>query len=104
MAISATWFTYKRHNTYLISITLQGTVSFVSKEYGGRVHMTKACGCLYQLQQRDVVLADRAFHVQKIVAFKGAILNIPAFTKGKAQLPAAERDANWPMCGSTLNV
>ena len=38
MAKAATWSTYKHHNTvkYLISITPQGTVSFISKGYGGR--------------------------------------------------------------------
>ena len=38
MSKAVTWSTYKHHNTvkYLISITPQGTVSFISKGYGGR--------------------------------------------------------------------
>ena len=95
MAKAATWSTYKHHNTvkYLISITPQGTVSFISKGYGGRVsdkYITENCGYLYKLQPGDVVLADRGFNVQESVAYRGAILNIPAFTKGKAQLPAVD--------------
>ena len=109
MARSATWSTYKHHNTvkYLISITPQGTVSFLSKGYGGRVsdkHITEDCGYLYKLQQGDVVLADRGFNVQKSVAFRGATLNIPAFTKGKSQLPAADVEETCKLANVRIHV
>ena len=71
----------------------QGTVSFVLKGHGGRVsdkYITENCGYLYKLQPGDVVLADRGFNVQQSVAYRGATLNIPAFTKRKAQLPAVD--------------
>ncbi len=60
---AATWSTYENYNTakYLISVTPQGTVSFVSKRYGGRVfdkYITEDCGYLCKLQPQDVVLAD----------------------------------------------
>ena len=60
--------------------------------YGGRVsdkHITEDCGYLYKLQQGDVVLANSGVNGQESVAYRGSTLNIPAFTKGKAQLPAA---------------
>ena len=109
MAKSATWSTYKHHNTvkYLISITPQGTVSFLSKGYRGRVsdkHITEDCGYLYKLQQGDVVLADRGFNVQESVAYRGATLNIPAFTKGKAQLPAADVEQTRKVANVRIHV
>ena len=35
---------------------------------------------------QEMVLADRGFNVNESVAFRGATLDIPAFTRGKAQL------------------
>jgi hypothetical protein len=37
-----------------------------------------------------LVLADRGFAVHESVQFRQAKLNIPAFTKGKAQLDSAD--------------
>jgi len=39
MERAQTWSNYKKHNTYkfLIGITTQGSVSFISKGWGGRV-------------------------------------------------------------------
>ena len=109
MARCATWSTYKHHHTvkYLISITPQGTVSFISKGYGGRVsdkHITEDCGYLYKLQQGDVVLADRGFNVQESVAYRGATLNIPAFTKGKGQPPAADVEETRKLANVRIHV
>ena len=49
-------------------------------------YITEDCGYLSKLQAGDVVLADRGFNVEDSVAYRGATLNIPAFTKGKSQL------------------
>ena len=93
---AATWSSYKYYNTakYLISVTLQGTVSFVSKGYGGRVSdkfITEDCGYLCKLQPQDVVLADRGFNVEDSIACRGATLNIPVFTRGQSQLVESTR-------------
>jgi len=93
MSRAVTWSTYKHHNTvkYLISVTPQGTVSFISKGYGGRVsdkYLTESCGYL-KLLPGDVVIADRGFNVEDSVAYRGATLNIPAFTKG--EIPTTPR-------------
>lgn len=92
---AATWSNYKSYNTakYLVSITPQGTVNFISKGYGGRVSdkfITDDCGYLFKLQPEDVVLADRGFNVEDSVAYRGAKLNIPAFTRGQSQLAAKD--------------
>lgn len=91
MSKAATWSTYKHYNTvkYLISVTPQGTVNFISKGYGGRVSdqfITENSGYLAKLSPGDVVLADRGFNVKESLAYMGATLNIPSFTRGKAQL------------------
>ena len=67
-----TWSNYKQHNTvkFLISVTPQGTISFVSKAWGGRAsdkYITEHCGILEHLLRGDLILADRGFTVQDSV-------------------------------------
>lgn len=64
-----TWSNYKQHNTckFLIGITPQGSISFVSQGWGGRVsnvHLTENCGILENLLHGDLVIADRGFKIQ----------------------------------------
>ena len=54
LAHAQTWSSYKHHNTakFLIRITPQGTVSFISKGWGGRASdkfITEHCGLLKKL-------------------------------------------------------
>lgn len=63
-ARAQTWSSYKHHNTakYLIGISPQGSVSYISQGYGGRASdkfITNNCGFLDKLEYGDVVLADR---------------------------------------------
>ena len=95
LARSQTWSTYKSHNTfkYLVGVTPQGTISFVSKAWGGRVPdkaITQECGILNKLLPGDVVLADRGFTIFDLVEQYQAHAKLPAFTKGKHQLEAKE--------------
>ena len=95
LARSQTWSTYKSHNTfkYLIGVTPQGTISFVSKAWGGRVSdkaITQECGILNKLLPGDVVLADRGFTIFDLVQQYQAHAKLPAFTKGKNQLEAKD--------------
>ena len=69
LARSQTWSTYKSHNTikYLFDITPQGTISSVSKAWGGQVSdkvITDQCGILSKLLPRDLVLADQGLEIQ----------------------------------------
>jgi len=78
---------------YLIGITPQGTVSFVSRSWGVRVshkQITQECGILSLLLPGNVVLADRGFNIYELVAIHQAEAKLPAFTKGKTQLSAKE--------------
>ena len=106
---AATWSTYKHYNTakYLISVTPQGTVSFISKGYGGRVsdkHITINSGYLDKLNSGDVVLADRGFNVEESVAYQGATLNIPAFTQGKPQLSPEDVESTRKIANVRIHV
>ena len=95
LARAQTWSSYKHHNTikYLISVTPQGTISFISKAWGGRTSdkkITEDSGYLNKLNVGDV-LADRGFNIAETVAMEcAASVLIPSFTKGKKQLSAAE--------------
>lgn len=83
-----TWSNYKHHNTLkcLIGITPQGSISFISRAWGGRVsdkYLTEHCNILRKLLPGDIVLADRGFDIADSVALQQAKLHIPAFTRGK---------------------
>ena len=91
-ARAQTYSQYKHHNTVklLIGITPQGSVSFISKGWGGRVsdlHLTEHCGILNNLPV-DLVLADRGFNIQESIGIYCAEVKLPPFTEGKPQLIA----------------
>ena len=54
--------------------------------------ITRKCGSevLEQIEFGDTVLADRGFSIADDLAFRGAHLVIPAFTKGNSQLSYSE--------------
>ena len=95
IARAMTWSNYKHHNTnkFLTGVTPQGSVSFISKAWGGRVsdkHLTENSGILNNVLPVDIVLADRGFNIADSVGFYQAKLHISSFTKGKKQLTALE--------------
>jgi len=90
-AKAQTWSSYKNKNTvkYLIAITPQGVISFISQGWGGRTsdkHITENCSLLNNWVSGDVILADRGFTISESVGFHCATLKTPAFTKGVPQL------------------
>ena len=92
-----TWSSYKHHNTFkfLIAISPQGTITFVSKAWGGRTsdqYITENCGILDNLLPGDEVLADRGFNVEDAFRFYCAKIATPPFTRGKKQLSKLEVD------------
>ncbi|XP_077982798.1 uncharacterized protein LOC144437668 isoform X1 [Glandiceps talaboti] len=98
VARAQTWSNYKHHNTakFLIGISPQGTIIYISKAWGGRVsdvYLTESCGILKKLLPGDEVLADRGFTIEASVSAYRAVLKIPAFTKGKLQLE--RKDIDW---------
>ena len=97
MARAQTYSQYKHHNTvkFLIGISPQGVISYVSKGWGGRAsdkYITENCGILNHILPGDQILADRGFTVQESVGFYCAEIKIPPFTRGKKQLSRIEVD------------
>ncbi|XP_043241449.1 uncharacterized protein LOC122391507 [Amphibalanus amphitrite] len=109
LARAETYSSYKHHNTvkFLIGITPQGTVSFISDGWGGRVsdkHITQHCNILDNLVPGDVILADRGFDIQEAVGFYCATVKIPAFTKGKKQLSGIEVEQTRRIANVRIHV
>ena len=106
---ASTWSNYKHHNTakMLLGIAPQGVVSFVLECWGGRVndkHLTEHSGILRKLSPGDIVLADRGFDIAESVAMMQAQIHIPAFTKGKQQLSAAEVESTRKIAKVRIHV
>ena len=104
-----TWSNYKKHNTikYLIGITPQGSVAFISKGWGGRasdVHITEHCGILDNLLPGDVVLADQGFTIEQSVGMFCAEVKHPTFTRGKKQLSKLEVDTTQQLAKVRIHV
>ena len=109
MARAQTWSSYKHHNTvkFLIAITPQGVISFLSKGWGGRVpdkHITEQCGFLNYILPGDVILADRGFDIQASVGAQCAEVKIPAFTRGKGQLSPLEIETTRKIANCRIHV
>ena len=100
---------YKNNNTvkYLIGITPQGTICFISKGWGGRTsdqHVTENSGFLKYLIYGDTVMADRGFNIAEAVRKYGARLQIPSFTKRKEQLRAKEIESTRMIANVRIHV
>lgn len=109
LARAQTFSSYKHHNTIkvLVGITPQGTISFVSEDWGGRVSdkfLTENCGFLEKLIPGDMVMADRGFTITESVGFRQAKLVIPAFTRGKAQLDPVDVEETRGIANVRIHV
>ena len=109
LARAQTYSQYKHHNTvkYLIGITPQGTVSYISEGWGGRTsdkYITEHCSLLKNLLPGDTVLADRGFDISESVGAYCSTLKIPAFTRGKTQLSGIEVDQTRKIANVRIHV
>jgi len=109
LARAQTWSSYKHSNTvkFLIGITPQGSISFLSKAWGGRASdkwITENCGILKKLLPGDLVLADRGFDIAESVGICCAQINIPAFTKGKSQLSPVDIETTRKIASVRIHV
>ena len=109
LASAQSYSSYKSHCTlkYLIGVSPQGTVSFISYGWGGRTsdkHITENCGILDKLLPGDLVLADRGFNCSESVNYYQATLQIPAFTRGKAQLDPVDLEDTRGLAAVRINV
>ncbi|CAG4930973.1 unnamed protein product [Parnassius apollo] len=92
---AATWSQYKSYNTikYLISITPDGLINFISEEYGGRTPdstIFEDSGFLDKLVQKSIVLADRGFkNISHLLEKHGCTLLRPPSESSNSK-PSAE--------------
>lgn len=109
LARALTYSNYKHHNTikYLIGITPTGSISFVSKAWGGRTSdrvITENSGLYDLLRPGDQVLADRGFLIADDLAVRHCSLAIPAFTRGKKQLSRLEVEKSRKLARARIHV
>lgn len=103
------WSNYKHHHTvkFLIGITPQGTICYISKGWGGRTsdkQMVELGNFLNFIKPGDVVLADRGFLIHDSLRILKAKLVIPVFTKGKSQLDPLEIEATRHIAHVRIHV
>lgn len=95
LARAQTWSSSKHQNTikFLIGVTPQGSISFISKAWGGLAsdkYITEHSGILDKLVPGDFVLAARGLDIKKSVGLICAEIKSPSFTKGEKQLHVLE--------------
>lgn len=83
-----TFSSYKNHNTAkaLIGITPSGSVSFISRLYGGSISdrsLFLVSSILDKMDIGDSVMADRGFNIADILDVRGMKLNAPPRKSGE---------------------
>ena len=109
LARAQTYSQYKHHNTvkYLIGITPQGSVRYISSGWGGRTsdkYITENSSFLSYLVPGDLILADRGFDIRDSVSTCCSSLVMPAFTKGKSQLSGIEVEQTQRIANVRIHV
>ena len=89
------WSDYKHHTTikFLVCITPNGSISWVSPAYGGRtsdVHIVQTSGFLKMLEPYDQIMADRGFKIKTILALYQCTLAIPPSGAKGVQFTSAQ--------------
>ena len=77
----------------LVGIVPKGGISFVSTLYGGSIsdkELTQKSGLTEKLQYGDVIMADRGFNIQEMLAIKGVKVNLPPFMNESGQFSESE--------------
>ena len=92
---------------FLIGISPQGVVSFLSRARGGRASnksITEHFGFLLNLLPGDLILADRGFDIQDNVSLHYAEVKVPDFTKGKQQMPPLEEERSQKIANVRIHI
>lgn len=92
---------------FLIGITPQGTISFVSECAGGRMsdkEIVERSPLLNYLLPGDVILADRGFTCDEYARMAMAEVKMPPFTRGKKQLEKIDVDWSRELSAVRIHV
>lgn len=108
-ARNQTYSNYKHGNTtkFLVGITPQGVISYISKSWGGRTidrHITEQSGFLDKMLPGDLILADRGFNIHDSAGLRCAEVKVPAYTRGKRQLSAFEVESTRKLANVRIHV
>jgi hypothetical protein len=100
---------YKSHHTckFLIAITPQGSICFISKGYGGRVsdvEIVRDSGLLSLIHKDNLVMADRGFLIEEDLEKRGALLAMPAFKGTRLQLEGDEVEESRVISNLRIHV
>lgn len=109
LAAAQSWSNYKHSQTikYLIGITPQGSISYISEGWGGRIsdkYITQNSTFLNNLCPGDIVMADRGFLIKEFVELFQATVKIPAFTRGKDQLHPVDLESTRAIAHVRIHV
>ena len=104
-----TWSDYKKHNTikFLIGIAPNGTITYLSKAWGGRAsdrHITLNDGFLDLIEPYDLILADRGFNIREDLLSKMATLEIPPPSSGLEQMSTADVKKTKRIANARIHV
>ena len=92
---------------FLIGISPQGAITFISKGWGGRVsdvHLTENCGILENLLPGDLILTERGFNINDSAGMYLAKVKLPPFTRGKKQLSKSQVDLSRQLSRVRIHV
>jgi hypothetical protein len=100
---------YKSHTTakVLLGVAPSGACSFVSDCFEGcisDVDIVKQSGFLDYMEKGDVVLADRGFTIEDLLAPMGAKLNMPAFLRGKKAFTLSDKQKGQVFAKARIHV
>ncbi|XP_057310054.1 uncharacterized protein LOC130648051 [Hydractinia symbiolongicarpus] len=87
---SQTYSSYKSRNTWkkLLCITHAGTISYISKSYGGSASdrfIVETSGMLDKLDYGDNIMADKGFNISDLLISRGSKLIILPFLRDKGK-------------------
>lgn len=103
------WSNYKHSETikYLIGITPQGSISYLSAGWGGRISdkcITQNSTFLQKLCPGDIIMADRGFLTYLFVGLFQATVKLPAFTRDKDQLDPVDLEETRSIAHVRIHV
>ena len=104
-----TWSDYKKHNTvkFLVGISPNGTVTYISKVWGGRAsdrHITLQDGFIDLVEPYDLILADRGFTIKEDLVKKLATLEIPPSSSGLEQMSTCDVKKTKRVANARIHV
>lgn len=108
-AAAKTWSDYKHNQTmkFLIGVSPQGFIMFISNAYGGRASdkfIVEDSNFLENLNPGDLIIADRGFSIDDSVKLYCAQVKYPSFLKGKKQLSPEDLESTRKLASVRIHI